>query len=294
MTQLTQQITKTVAVLGLGAMGSRIANNLIEAGYSVTVWNRSPDAARPFRSRGVTVASSPREAAEQADVVLSMVSHNEASKAVWLAPDTGAALGLKAGAIAIECSTLTVQWTQLLDAEITRHNSLFLAAPVVGSRPQAEAKKLICLVGGKAQTLAQVEEILSATAGAIHHIGHAGQAMAMKLAVNALFSIQVAALGEALGLLSKLGLNKAQAMNYLNHIPIISPAAKGAGALMIADNHDPMFPISLVKKDLSYASKSAQAVGAIMPSTDAVGRLYERAIAQNHGAENITGIANLF
>jgi 3-hydroxyisobutyrate dehydrogenase len=134
--------TKTVAVIGLGAMGSRLAHNLLNAGYTVVVHNRTSEKAQPLVDRGAAFVTTPRAAAEQSDVVLSMVTDNEISRQLWLAAETGAIFGLTPDKIAIEMSTLTVDWVRELGAAITQTEAGFLDAPVVGSRPQAEAGKL--------------------------------------------------------------------------------------------------------------------------------------------------------
>jgi 3-hydroxyisobutyrate dehydrogenase len=287
--------TKTVAVIGLGAMGSRIAQNLLNAGYSVIVHNRSIEKAQPLLDRGATFAVSPLAATEQSDVVISMVTDNEVSRQVWLAAETGAILALTPDKIAIEMSTLTVDWVRELSAAIVQRGAGFLDAPVVGSRPQAEAGKLISLVGGQTETLAQVESILTAAGvAAIHHIGTIGQGMAMKLAVNALFGIQVAALAELLGMLSKDHISPEKAMECLGNLPVLSLAAKGAGSLMVSQNHAPLFPVDLVEKDFRYVTQAAQTLEAMIPTTTAALDMYRSAIAQGYANDNITGIVQLF
>jgi 3-hydroxyisobutyrate dehydrogenase-like beta-hydroxyacid dehydrogenase len=287
--------TKTVAVIGLGAMGSRLAHNLLNAGYPVVVHNRTIEKAQPLVDLGATFATTPRAAAEQSDVVISMVTDNEVSRQVWLATETGAIWGLTPDKIAIEMSTLTVEWIQELGAAIARSGAGFLDAPVVGSRPQAEIGKLISLVGGQAETLAQVRSVLTDVGVATtHHVGSVGQGMAMKLAVNALFGIQVAALAELLGMLSKDGISSEKAMECLGELPVLSLAAKGAGSLMVSHNHAPLFPIDLVEKDFRYATQTSQSLAATIPTTAAVMDIYQDAIAQGYGGENITGIIQLF
>jgi len=286
---------KTIAVIGLGAMGSRLAQNLLKAGYVVVVHNRTIEKAQPLIEQGATLATSPRAAAEQSDVVISMVTDNEISRQVWLAAETGAIWGLTPDKIAIEMSTLTVDWVRELDAAITQEGAGFLDVPVVGSRPQAEAGKLISLVGGQAEILTQVQPILTAAGVAtIHHVGAVGQGMAIKLAVNALFGIQVAALAELLGMLSKNGISPAKTMECLGDLPVLSLAAKGAGSLMVSKNHAPLFPINLVEKDFHYVAQTAQSLESLIPTSNGVMAVYQTAIAQGHGHENITGIAQLF
>lgn len=284
-----------IAMLGIGAMGSRIAQNLLQAGHSVIVYNRTAAKASPLVSQGAIYAATPRAAAEQADIVISMVTDDEGSQEVWLNPETGAAWGLHPGAIAIEFSTLTLEWTQKLATTIEQQGANFLEAPVVGSRPQAEAKTLIFLVGGRADLITQIQPILlSAGGAAIHPVGEVGQGMAMKLAVNAMFGIQVAALAELMGMLAKAGIAPTKATECLSQLPIASPAMKAAANLMGAPNHAPLFPIQLVEKDFRYGMETAQTVQAQTPIAIATHSVYQEAIASGYGSDNITGVIQLF
>lgn len=188
-----------------------------------------------------------------------------------------------------------MEWTTELAAAIESRGVAFLDAPVVGSRPQADAGKLIYLVGGSAETLAQVETILLAAGGpAIHHLGAMGQGMAMKLAVNPLFGIQVTTLAEILGLLTKQGVDLTTAIACLGELPVTSPAVKAAGSLMLNGNHAPLFLIALVEKDFRYATQTAQSVATTTPLAIATHDVYQKAIEQGYGDSNITGIAQLF
>lgn len=286
---------KRIAVLGSGAMGSRLVQNLLNAHYQVVVYNRTADKVKPLIEKGAVYAATPKDAAEQADIVMSMVTDNDVSRRVWLDPETGATLGLGEGKIAIESSTLTVGWMQELAVALSSRGATFLDAPVVGSRPQAEAGKLIYLVGGEAETLAQAQPVLlAAGAATIHHVGAIGQGMAMKLAVNALFGIQVAALAEMIGMLTKNGITGEKAMECLGELPIISPAAKLAGNLMLTQNHAPLFPMGLVEKDFRYVLQTAKALNASTPTSKAIHDVYQDAISSGYGNDNITGIIQIF
>lgn len=286
---------KTVAVIGLGAMGSRIAQNLLNAGYSVVVHNRTVEKAQPLIDQGAVFATSPCAAAEQSEIVISMVTDNEVSRQVWLAAETGAISGLTPDKIAIEMSTLTVDWIRELATAIAQPGAGFLDAPVVGSRPQAETGTLISLVGGQTETLMQAQSTLTAAGVAtIHHVGNVGLSMAMTLAVNALFGIQVVALAELLGMLSHHAIRLDKVMECLGDLPVLSLATKGAGNLMVSENHAPLFPINLVEKDFRYVAQTAQNSQALVPTSTAVMDIYRTAIAQGYGSENITSIIQLF
>ena len=283
-----------IALLGTGAMGTRIGQNFLTAQHSIVVYNRNADKLLPLVDMGAETAPTPKAAAAQADIVISMVTDDNASQNIWLTPDTGAIHGLQAGAIALESSTLTVEWTKTLASKIEQRGAELLDAPVLGSRPQAEAKKLIYLVGGSAERFQQIEPLLLTTAARALHLGSVGQGMTMKLAANALFGMQVAAMAEILGFLSKQGMKPEEAMSCLAKLPIISPAAQAAAGLMMANQHAPLFPIDLVEKDLRYAIDAAQKVNASVPTVTAIQAIYRRAIAQGHGADNITGVAQLY
>ena len=283
----------TIAFLGLGAMGSRMATNLIQAGHRLHVWNRTRARCNPMVDMGATAHDFPRQAVQQADIVISMVRDDAASRAVWLNENTGALAGLTEDTIAIECSTLSLTWCLQLSRHMTSHQVRFLDAPVVGSRPQAEAQQLIHLIGGDSGTVQQLSTVFEASAGTIHHIGKPGAGIAMKLAVNALFGIQVAALGELLALLTSQGIEATAAAALLSELPITSPAARVAAANIASGNYAPLFPIELVHKDLEYVFDAVEASSSL-PLTANTRSLFGQAITHGFGAENINAIAKIF
>lgn len=284
----------TIAILGLGAMGSRMAKRLIEAGHAVTVYNRSPEPAAALAELGATVAATPRQAAEDAAMVIAMLSDDEASRAVWTDPQTGALAGLPAGALAIESSTLTPGWVRELAGRVAERDAAFIDAPVAGSRPQAEAGQLIYLVGGEDDAVARARPVLEVMGGAIHHAGPVSHGAVVKLAVNALFGIQVAAVGELIGFLEASGLDVEKTIGLLGDTPVMSAAAKGAAGLMLAGNYAPMFPIDLVAKDFRYAVAAGSAAGAEMPVTRSTGDVFGSAAERGHGSDNIAGVVQLY
>lgn len=283
----------SIAVLGLGAMGIRMATRLIAAGHAVTVWNRSPQAAEPLRALGATVANTPRSAAQGAEMVIAMVFDDAASRTVWLAENTGALGGLSAGALAVESSTLTPAWLHELGAAVTARGAAFIDAPVAGSRPQVEAGQLIFMAGGEAAAIERARPVLLQLDGALHHVGPLGSGAWLKLAVNSLFATQVAAMAEQLALLRAAGLDLERALAALKAMPVTSPAAGGAATLMLARNFAPQFPVDLIVKDLGYAVRSAERVGASSPLTAAVAERYKAASASGFGAENLVAVSKL-
>ncbi len=279
-----------VALLGLGAMGSRMAARLLAAGHDLAAWNRSPGAAGPLRAAGARVAPSPRAAAEGAEVVLAMLRDDPASEAVWTDPREGALGAMAPGAIAVECSTLSIDWTRRLAALAGARGVAFLDAPVLGSRPQAEDGALIFLVGGAAEIVERSAPILDALGRARHHLGGNGAGAAAKLAANALFAVQVAALAEALGLLRTAGVDAARVVTALAATPVFSGAAQGAARGMLSGSHAPQFPVELVLKDLGCVASG----GAPAPMAAAAAGVMAAAAGRGWGGENLTVAARLY
>ncbi len=287
-------MTKKISVLGLGAMGSRMASRLLAAGHEVTVFNRSPGAAVPLVGLGARAADTPRGAVAGCEIAISCLRDDAASRQVWLDESDGALGALPAGAVGVESSTLTHAWARELGSAMANAGQMFLDAPVVGSRPQADAGRLIYLVGGEASTLALVRDVLLVMGGAVHHTGPVGTGTAMKLAVNALFGVQVAALGEMLGLLRRAGIDEASAVETLSSMPVASPAIKGVGGLIVNRAFSPLFPIELVEKDFGYVVDTAADLSTRTPTASAVRAVYRSAIEAGLGDDNIHGVVKLF
>lgn len=268
-----------ITFLGQGAMGSRMADRLDKAGFALTRWNRSG------------AKQSPREAVANADIVIAMLRDDEASRAVWLNPETGALAGMKADALAIESSTLSVDFVRELDVAMKAANHAFIDAPVLGSRPQAEAAQLIYLIGGATEHIDRAQPVLAAMGGKQLVAGSVSAGAALKLVANMLFGVQVAAIAELIGRITSLGLEPAKTIEQLGDTPLLSPAAAVAASLMLADKRDPMFPIMLVSKDFGYAIGDA---GAAMPVATATRGVFETAIAEGLGDANLTAVSALY
>ncbi len=283
-----------IAVIGLGAMGFRMAQKLLAADYEVTVYNRTKERAAPLASEGAFIADTPREAAQKADIVISMVTDVNASRKIWLDGETGAINGLRKDSVAIESSTLTVAWVKELGQTLSNRGADFLDAPVVGSRPQAEAGELTYLVGGDAETVGKVESVLSVMGSMVNYVGEVGAGTMMKLAVNALFGIQVAAFGELLGTLKKFGFDEAKTVELFGALPVTSPALKRVGGLMVSHNFAPNFPIHLVEKDLGYLAETADSLDSSATMAKSAQELFARAKGKGFAEEDISGVHQLF
>lgn len=282
-----------IAVLGLGAMGSRMAANLLKAGHDVTVWNRTPTAAAALVAAGAKQAKSPREAASGAAFIMAMVRDDEASRQVWLDPETGAFAGMGSGSIAIESSTLSPRWVRELGVAAASHGASLIEAPVSGSRPQAEAAQLIYFVGGDQASFERTEPLLKAMGSVIHFVGPLGTGALVKLSTNTLLGIQVTVIAELIGLLKRSGTDAARALTAVGSTSVWSAVAPRLAGSMLSGDFTAQFPIELIEKDFRYTLEAAGSPEAA-PTIAAAHGVFQEAIARGLGDLNMTGVARLF
>ena len=282
----------TVSMIGLGAMGARMARRILDAGHTLTVYNRSAEPADGLVRAGARRADTPADAARAAQIVIVMVTDNDASRAVWTTPGSGVLAGLSEGQVAVEASTLTPAWVRDLGQRVRQTGAEFLDAPVVGTRPHAEQGILTVLAGGSAAALDRASEVFASYAARTVHVGDVGSGETMKLAVNTLFAAQVAAYSEISGFLAQAGI--AAPEDKLAALPITSPALQRMLGLMSDRAFAPNFPIRLVAKDLRYAEAAAIDLGALPLSTAATREVYERAIREGYGDADVGGVRQMF
>src|SRR5258706_3167222 len=249
---------QNVTLLGLGIMGTGMANNLLKAGFPLTIWNRTRSKAETFASQGARVAATPREAASEADVIISMVGDDNASRTVWLG-DEGALAGAKSGAILVESSTLSPEWIHELADLAKKAGHPFLDAPVMGSKKSAAEGSLRYLVGGDATTLEQVRPILEKLGTEILHMGPTGAGETMKLINNMMGAVHIAAVSEGIVLAERAGLDMQQVVSIILNGPSASPMVKLKLDRMMTRNYDNTdFSLRWMQKDAGYAVELAK------------------------------------
>jgi 3-hydroxyisobutyrate dehydrogenase-like beta-hydroxyacid dehydrogenase len=273
-------------------MGARMAERLLKAGHEVTVWNRSPEKTAPLIALGAKAAYSPSSASANAEFVVSMLRDDDASREVWLAKDTGALDAMQKTSVAIDSSTVTPMWSRELADKCASAGIQYLDAPVVGSRPQAEAGQLIYLVGGDAAAFASAEPLFLAMGKSAHYLGPAGSGALLKLVVNALLGVQVTALGELIGLLGRSHVDTKKAIEVLCATPVISPSAALAAGSMQNANFSPLFPVELIEKDMGYLLKLSNEGNA--PLVEAARKVFNEAIEAGYENEQMTAVVKLY
>lgn len=167
-------------------------------------------------------------------------------------------------------------------------------APVVGSRPQAEAGQLAVLAAGTDGAVDRFKPIAAAYATAIHHVGGTGKSAELKLAVNALLSVQMATLAELFGWLNKADHALPRVLEVLRSLPVMSPSAAAGAASMVNGAYAPLYPVELVQKDLNYAASAAGSAGAPIPQTACARETFRLARDLGFGAAHLTVVAKVF
>lgn len=258
----------SVAILGLGTMGAGMAHRLLDGKAVVTVYARKQEKREEFEKAGAKSADSPSRAVESAEVIISMVSDDAASREVWLGSN-GAFSGLKPGSVSLECSTISPAWAEELGKKFSEKSLKFLDAPVTGSKPQAATGELTFLVGGDEEALKKAEPVLKVLGRKVAHLGPLGSGARMKLINNMLCAVQAAGLAEAVALAEKSGLAIDSVLDILTNGAPGSPMVKTLSKRMIDRNYGVNFYLHLMAKDVDYAIKLSESYDASHKAADA-------------------------
>lgn len=270
-------------------MGSGMARRLLVNGFPVTVFNRNAEKAKPFAADGATVTGSPREAVAKAEVVVSMVADDDASRAMWLG-ERGAFGGVRPGTVCIECSTVSVDLIRELAAVAKEKKCDFLDCPVTGSKMHAAAGELNFLVGGESAVLEKVRPVLAVMSKSITLLGPIGSGALVKLINNFVCGVQVAALAEALVMIERSGLDRAKSLEVLTNGAPGSPLVKMVSARMTASDYTPNFMLKLLAKDLRYAILEGKKNSVELETAAVALKRLQAAIGANLGEKDMAAV----
>jgi 3-hydroxyisobutyrate dehydrogenase len=269
----------TVAFIGLGAMGSRMAQNLIAAGFKLRVYNRDKAKAKPFADKGIEVCDSPADAAKGAEFVCSIVSDDVASREVMLGADgKGGAIGAAAkGTIVLDSSTNTPALAREIAKAAAARGVIYLDCPVSGSMAQAQAKELVILVGGDKAAFDKAQPVLTAMGRMVRRIGDSGAGATLKLINNMLGATLTAAISEAAMAAEAAGLDQAATMEVLAEGAAGSRLMKTKLPKIFKRDFAPQFQLELMEKDLRYFLSLAQDLDRPAPIASLIRSQYQAA-----------------
>jgi 3-hydroxyisobutyrate dehydrogenase-like beta-hydroxyacid dehydrogenase len=269
-------MNEQVGFIGLGAMGSAMAANLIAAGIVPTVWNRTASKAQPLTSKGAKLAGSPGEAAAPGGVVITMLADDAAVEDVVIEGDVAARLS--AGGIHVSMSTIAPATARKLARYHADRGSVYVAAPVFGRPDNAAQRQLVVCAAGPSEAKQQVRPLLDAIGRAVFDFGEEPSAAnVVKLCGNFMIGAAIEAMGEALTMAEKSGVDRGRIAEMLGQTLFACPVYKNYGQMVASKRHTPAgFKLPLGLKDIELVLKTAGEARAPMP---VAGILRERLVS---------------
>ena len=277
-----------VAFLGLGIMGNPMAANVADAGFDVTVWNRTRERADAFAAEhdGVRVADSPADAVREADAAITMLPDSPEVEQVL----DQAADGFREGTLVIDMSTIAPTAERAIAGRLRERGVAPLEAPVTGSRPKAEDATLTIMVGGDAGDFERARPLLESMGALVLHVGPSGHGQMIKLINNTLAAINAAGLAEGLLAAQAAGIDTDKLLQVV-------AAGSGASAMvtlkagpMIERDLDPLFKLEHMLKDVRHCIAEAEALGVDLPMAKLAESLYSRADQKGLGSRDFAAV----
>jgi 3-hydroxyisobutyrate dehydrogenase-like beta-hydroxyacid dehydrogenase len=274
-----------IAYLGLGIMGRGMAANLLKAGYDVTVWNRTAERTAPLVAQGAKQAATPAEAVAGAEVIMYCLSDDKAVEDLVFGSGQLLA-GVKRGQIVVDMTTCHPDTTRKEAAAYAEKGVEFLDAPVFGSKNEAANAGLWIVVGGRKELYEQVKPILKVLSETTHYMGGTAMGTSMKLVGNLVVAAQLEALGEAMTLATKAGLNPEDVLGVLHVTDFKSPIFDGVGLALINRDFSTHFALKLMLKDANLIARFAQDLNVPIPASAATREVIKSAVNKGWGELN--------
>ena len=269
----------SIGFTGMGHMGSHMAQRLLDAGYRLTVYDRTYEKAQEVGQRGAQVVHTPRELAAGCQVVMVCVTDDSAQEDVMFGPE-GALAGVHSDSVVIDLSTVSPGASRRLYQAMKEKNVPMIDAAVSGSVPQVDQGSLVIFVGGDHGTFEQCKPILNVLGQKSFYMGASGMGTTMKLVVNALLGLGMQALAEAIALGEKAGLEKGLLLDVLGQTAVLTPGQKSKLDNVKHEQYPTNFALSLMHKDFSLVLSQAYDLSVSMPSTAAAQQMYTAAMAK--------------
>jgi len=263
----------TIGFVGLGLMGKPMAQNLLRAGFPLVVWNRTKSKADELVAGGAKLAATARDAASQADVLITIVSDPPALEEVLFGAN-GALDGVRRGSTLIDSSTVSPDLARRVAQECEKRGVAFLDAPVTGGTWGAQKGELVFMVGGRAEALERVRPVLEAMGKKFPLLGPNGAGQTVKLGMNLLLALQVDAFAEALALVTAAGVPAARLMEVFQSSMARCGVLDVKAPMMLKGEFPASFPLRLMHKDVRLALELAREKGVTLPTGTAAYATY--------------------
>ncbi|NLY70094.1 MAG: NAD(P)-dependent oxidoreductase [Clostridiales bacterium] len=281
-----------VGWIGLGNMGNPMSRNLLKAGHEVTVWNRTKAKAQQVLDAGAKWADSPKEVAEQSDIIFTMVADGPVLQAVTLG-DNGVVAGLSAGKIVIDMSTVAPAESLKVNDAIEAKGCKFLRAPVTGSTVLAENATLGILASGDKEAYDKVLPLFEKMGKNQFYLGGGEEARTLKLSLNMMIGVSMQMMAEAVVLSEKAGLDTKQVCEVIAGSAVGSPLVNYKKDVIVEGKYPAAFSVNMMKKDFDLAFEAGKQYGAAMPVTALTRQFLEMCTATGRGEKDFSVLVEL-
>lgn len=278
-----------IGFIGLGIMGSRMAANLLKAGYDLKVYNRTREKASELIENGAEWADSPIKAVKEVDILFTMLENPQVVEELALG-ENGFLDAMKKNSLWIDSSTVNPSFSERMNKEAERREIRFMDAPVSGSKQPAEDAELLFLAGGEKDDFDNVKELLLHMGKDAIYIGPAGKGSAMKIMINQLLGQSILAFSESLNLGMAMGIDKKTGMDVLLKTPVTAPIINAFRSRIENNEYEANFPLKHLQKDLHLFTETAYELGQPSPLTNTAKEVYGLAKHKNMADLDFTAV----
>ena len=278
-----------IGIIGTGFLGKAVGKRLLATNHKVVVYNRTKDKTEYLKNLGAVVAETPKDLAQECDLVITIVKDSDAVESVSF-DKNGIIYGKHDGLTVADMSTINPISSKKIAKKFLENGISMIDTPVMGGPNLAEKGELVIMVGGKKDVYEKYKQVFDHIGNKTFYLGENGSGHAMKLAMNLQISMLALALSEGITLTKRAGLDPKLFLDILNSTYFKTGMSLIKGPKMINGNFEPSFTLSMMKKDLDTINTTAKELGTTLPMTTLANEIYQNAITNGLGELDYTGI----
>jgi 3-hydroxyisobutyrate dehydrogenase/glyoxylate/succinic semialdehyde reductase len=278
-----------IGFIGLGIMGSRMADNLNTAKRGLLIYNRTREKAEALIKKGAQWCDTPAQLAQKVDILFTMLAHPEAVEQLAFG-DNGYIKNMKSNALWADCSTVNPSFSRAMAVEAQKRQIRFVDAPVLGTKKPAQEGQLVFFVGGKKEDVETLKPYFETMGKAVNHVGDHGMGASFKMVVNLLVAQNIIIFSEAIALGRALGFPQEKLFDMLLDGPLAAPYLSVKRPKIEEGIYEPDFPLKWMHKDLHLVALTAYENGVALPATNAAKEFFQQAKQSGLGEKDFAAI----
>ena len=278
-----------IGIIGTGMLGNAVALHLLDEGFEVTAYNRTKEKTIQLKEKGVKIVTSPKEVAENSELVITIVKDANAVKEISF-ESNGIVKGVHEGLIVADMSTIDPEESKIISKKFSENNITKLDIPVMGGPNVAISGDLVMMASGNKNSFNQCKEVFEKIANRVFFLGNEGTAHSIKLAMNLQITMLALALSEGITLVEKSNVDPKKFLEILNSTYFKTGMSEKKAYKMIEGDYDATFTLANLKKDISTMTNTAKNLGIKLPMIEKAQQVYENAVKEGFGEIDYTGI----